>query len=65
MKKKQVKVLPKSFELTETEVAARTLLDGKAEVVEPPEEPEMDCEEFARRVEELLQPLADAGLLVV
>lgn len=60
---KETKVLPKDFELTEAEIAARNLLDGTWEVAE--EEPvEMDCEEFWRRVEELLQPLADKGLLV-
>lgn len=59
---KETKELPNDFELSEAEIAARNLLDGKAEVVEAPEE--MDCEEFWRRVEELLQPLADKGLLV-
>jgi hypothetical protein len=58
---KKTKVLPETFELTEAEVAAKTILDGDATVVEEPEE--TDCEEFARRVEELLQPLADKGLL--
>ncbi|KPJ88514.1 MAG: hypothetical protein AMJ53_16735 [Gammaproteobacteria bacterium SG8_11] len=59
----KVKELPKTFELTEAEVAARQLLDGKAAGVEDTPE-EMDCEEFWRRVDELLRPFADKGMIL-